>query len=1126
VRPESESVKNLEERLAALTPEQRALFEARLREKGLTAPRPKTIPPIPEREQLAYFPASLDQERLWFIDQMEPGNPAYNIHYSSRLLGPFDLDLLRRAVNRSIARHEVLRTTFKVVEGRPVQVVAPALEIDLSVMDLQGLREGERPAAALREAIEFASVRFDLARGPLVRVGVARLGPEDHVLMMCMHHIVTDRWSFDIFEREVSQIYVALRDGGTLELPALPIQFADFAVWQREELSGERLKRHLDYWRERLAGVPTVLEIPPDRPRPRVQSFGGARAWIVYPDAVLTALKEISRRANATMFMTVLAALDVLCWKYTGQRDLLIGSTIADRNRPETENVIGYFLNMLLLRARLDPAMTFSQLLAQVREAALSAYAHQDVPFATLVNELRPRQDPSRNPLIQVSLIYLDFPTLGTPEFVGWSAATFDVDNGASRFDMTLACEEQAGIGIHTYVEYNTDIYSQAKADRMLRHLGRILESVAADPDRPLGEIVMLTDEERRSLVVDFNATQRHYPDACLHQLFEAAAAADSAAAALVHEGRTTTRGELNAAANRLAHRLRAQGIGPGSFVPVCARRSREQAVAILAVLKAGGAYVPFDPSLPAERIAAMLADLHPAVVLIRREATPALPDTPALRLEIDPVWDESAGPHDKNPVPLAKPDDLAYVMFTSGTTGVPKGVMVPHRAIVNRLQWAQERYPLAKEERVLHNASFAFDIAVWELLGVLAAGAVAVIPLEGEHKDPAALARLIRDERITVAFFVPSMLRLFLETVEVGECDELRAVFCGGEEMDRELHNRLFEKLPGRALTNLYGPTEGAISCLAWECAPDLASGPVPIGHPIANLRVYLLDSAFQPVPAGVPGEIAIGGTGLAWGYLRRPGLTAERFVPDPVSGELGARLYRTGDRAKFREDGALEFLGRIDHQLKVRGYRIEAGEIESVLERMPGVRRAIAVTLGEGTAHRLVAFIVPDNEPPDEPAMRAALRRMLPEYMVPAAFVMIDALPLNAHGKVDRAALPETGPAVPSGAHVAPRTPTEAAIAAIWEGLLRRERVGVEDNFFDLGGDSLLATQVVSRVRAAFEIDLPLRRFFEGSTVAALAAAVEELLVEKLESMPEEDARRRLEAEAPRLQRVSDER
>jgi len=1111
VRPESDVVKGLEERLAALTPDQRALFEARLREKGLTAPRSKGIQPIPERNRLAHFPASLDQERLWFIDQMEPGNPAYNIHYTSRVLGPIDRALLRRAVNASIARHEVLRTTFKVVDGLPVQVVAPSLEIDLPVIDLQGLAESERPAAGLREAIEFASVRFDLERGPLVRVGLARLGPEDHVLMMCMHHIITDRWSFDIFEREVSRIYVALRDGRPVELPQLPIQFADFAVWQREELSGEPLERHLAYWHDRLAGVPTVLEIPPDRPRPRVQSFGGARAYIVYPDAVLTALKEVSRRAGATMFMTVLAALDVLCWKYTGQRDLLIGSTIADRNRPETENVIGYFLNMLLLRAKLDPAMTFNQLLAQVRDTARSAYAHQDVPFATLVNELRPRQDPSRNPLIQVSLIYLDFPVLGTPEFIGWSADTLEIDNGASRFDITVACMEEEGLGIHTYVEYNTDIYSESKADRMLRHLGRILDSAAAEPDLPIGEIRMLTEEEHRSHVVDFNATDRSHPEASLHQLFERCAAGPKEAA-LLQDGRTTTRGELNAAANRMAHQLRALGIGPGDRVPVCARRSRDQAAALLAVLKAGAAYAPIDADLPAERLVRMFADLRPAAVLAQRDLAPILPPAGATLIEIEKAWEEAPGGHDENPRPAVGPDDPAYVMFTSGSTGIPKGVLVSHRAIVNRLQWAQEHTPIKPGERVLHNASYAFDIAIWELLGPLAAGAAVVIPREGEHKDPEALARLVRDEGIAVAHFVPSLLRPFLDAPALPECGALRAVFCGGEGMDRELHDRFFARLPGRTLTHFYGPTEAAISCLAWDCAPDLSPGPVPIGRPIANLRVYLLDAGLQPVPTGIPGEIYIGGMGLAHGYLERGDLTADRFVPDPVSGQAGARLYRTGDVAQFREDGALEFVGRTDHQIKLRGYRIEPGEIEAALERLPGVRRAVAVAREEGTTRRLVAYVVAEGEAPDEAALRAELRRSLPEYMVPAAFVVLDALPLGANGKIDRAALPEPGAAAAVG-YVPPRTPTEAAIAAIWAALLRREQVGAEDNFFDLGGDSLLATQAVSRMRAAFEIELPLRRFFEGSTVAALAGVVEELLVEKLETMPDEEARRRLE-------------
>lgn len=1107
-------MKDMNERLAALTPGQRALFESRLRQKGLSAPRPTAIRPIPGRERLAHFETSLDQERLWFIDQMEPGNPAYNIHSSSRLFGPIDPDLMRRAVNVSISRHEVLRTTFKVVDGRPVQAVAPSLEIDVPVVDLRNVPERDRESAAQRAAVEAASVRFDLERGPLVRVSLARLGAEDHVLMMCMHHAVTDRWSFDIFEREISRVYVALRDGGEAALPELPIQFADFAAWQREQLSGERFGRHVGYWRGRLAGAPLVLEIPTDRPRPSVQTFEGAREYIVYPDSVLASLKEVTHRANATMFMTMLAALDVLCWKYSGQRDLIIGSAIADRNRPETEQVIGYFLNMLLLRATIDPAMSFNQLLAQVRETSLGAYAHQDVPFATLVAELKPRQDPSRNPLIQVSFIYLDFPVLETPEYAGLSSAPMDVDNGASRFDMTLACTELPGSGIHSYIEYNSDLYDRAKVEGMLRHLGRILESVASAPDRPLGEIVMLTEEERGRFVAAFNDTARTYGDACLHELVEGAASRRPQDPAIVFDGAVTTLGRLNSAANRLARRLRALGVGPGSFVPVCAERSPEQVVGLLAALKAGGAYVPFDAGLPAGRLAGMLADLKPAVALAERRLVCSIPMAGVTLVEIEEAWEGPGGGSDADLEPLATPDDLAYVMFTSGSTGRPKGVMVPHRAIVNRIRWAQERYPIEPGDRVLHNASFGFDIAAWEVFGPLLAGAPVVIPREGEHKDPASLVRLMRDERVSVAHFVPSMLRPLLEEPGIAGCRALRAVFCGGEGMGRDLHDRFFEKLPGRTLAHFYGPTEAAISCLHWNCAPGLAPGAVPIGGPVANMRVYLLDAALHAVPAGVPGEICIGGAGLAPGYLARPDLTAERFVPDPISGETGARLYRTGDVGRFRADGAIEFLGRADHQIKIRGHRIEPGEIETVLERMPNVASAVAVARGEDADRRLIAYVVREGEIPGEAEMRAELRRSLPGYMVPAAIVALDKMPLGPNGKVDRSALPEPGARAATGSgYVAPRTPAEEVIAGIWTELLKRDRVGAEDNFFDLGGDSLLATRVVSRVRSEFEIDLPLRRFFEGSTVAALAGAVEEILVRKLQSMPDEEAARLLD-------------
>ena len=1128
---------DLSQRLAALSPEQRALFEARLKSQGLSAPKPRTIRPIPGRERLAWFPTSLDQERLWFIDQMEPGNPAYNIHSSCRLFGRMDPDLMRRAVNASIARHEILRTTFRVVDGRPVQVVAPQLEIDLPVVDLQHVPEAEREKAALAAAVEAASVRFDLERGPLVRVSLARLGPEDHVLMMVMQHAITDRWSFDIFENEISRMYVSLRDTGEpVTWPPLPIQFADFAAWQREELSGESLERHLAWWRHRLLGAQTVLEIPTDRPRPPVMTFAGARAYIVYPDAVLSALKQLTQRMGATMFMTTLAALDVLCWKYTGQRDLIIGSAIADRNRPETEPLIGYFLNMLLLRATIDPAMSFAQLLAQVRETAHGAYAHQDVPFASLVAELRPRQDPSRNPLMQVSFIYLDFPILETPEYAGLTSGGMDVDNGASRFDLTLACTELPGTGIHSYFEYNSDLYDREKVERMLLHLGRILEEVAAHPDRPLGALDLRTGDEKERDAAITSGPSRVYDAQLLHESVERQAARRPQAPAIVQDGEVMTLGALDAAADRIAERLAHTGAGPGIFVHVCAERGALQASAILGALKAGAAYVPLDPGLPTARLAAMLQGAHPAIVLVQRSLAGALPATevPVLAIEdaADPAAAREAPARGSGRLPVRPTgEDLAYVMFTSGSTGVPKGVMVPHRAIANRLAWAQDRYPLADTDRVLATASFGFDIAAWELFAPLAAGAAVVLPHEGEHKDPAALARLARDERITVAHFVPSLLRPLLEEPALASSTDLRAVFCGGEGMGRDLHDRFFEVFPGRTLAHFYGPTEAAISCLYEDCSSTAHTtfsdenaaradarrpGAIPIGLPIANVDVHVLDETLHPVPEGVPGEIYIGGIALARGYLGRADLTAERFVPDPVGRTAGGRLYRTGDVGKRGVDGAITFLGRADRQVKVRGHRIEPAEIESALERASEIAGAVVVAHGDGEDRRLVAYLECPGEVPDESELRAHLRRTLPEPMVPSTFVVIEAFPLGPNGKVDRAALPEPGRAASPTGSIAPRTPTEQAIADIWGALLLRDDVGVEDDFFDMGGDSLLATQVVSRLRATFEVEMPLRRFFEGATVAALAEMVEGLLIEKLEAMSEEEAERRVAGDA----------
>ncbi|MFN8546800.1 MAG: condensation domain-containing protein [Candidatus Eisenbacteria bacterium] len=624
-------MKNLEERLAALSPEQRALLESRLKQKGLnedtlTAARAQGIRPIPNRESLPHFPISLDQERLWFIDQMEPGNPAYNIHTSTRMVGPMDAGRMERAINLSVARHEGLRATFQVVDDRPVAVITPKLEVALEPIDLTQVPPEEKDEAARVASVEYHRRRFDLARGPLVRAALLKLAPEDHVLLICMHHAVTDRWSFDVFEAEVGATYVALGQGRTVELPHLPIQYADFAAWQRAELSGERLERHLAYWKEKLRGAPLVLEVPTDRPRPAVQTFTGGREYIIYSEELLHALKGLTQKAGATMFMTALAALDILCWKYSGQRDLLIGSAIADRNRTETENVIGYFLNMLLLRGTIDPAMSFRQFLAQVKETAHGAVAHQEVPFATLVDLLEVKQDPSRNPLMQVSYIYLDFPITATPEYSGFTASSIDVDNGASRFDLTLACTEVPGLGLHTYFEYNGDLYDPPKVARMLRHLGRIFEFAVAHPDLRLAALELVSDDERAELAVE--GQEHPYAWDLLHARCAEAARSHAPSIALTLDGRSLTYQELAAARDRVAAALAARGIGAGKLVAIAAERSVAQVAAILGVLEAGAAYVPLDLSLPEPRLVSMLRDVAaldpgPRVVLAESRLHP-----------------------------------------------------------------------------------------------------------------------------------------------------------------------------------------------------------------------------------------------------------------------------------------------------------------------------------------------------------------------------------------------------------------------------------------------------------------------------------------------------------------------
>ncbi|MCI0396601.1 MAG: amino acid adenylation domain-containing protein [Chloroflexi bacterium] len=1044
-------------------------------------------------------PLSFAQQRLWLLNQITPNNPAYQIPGAVQLLGPLNVQALQHCLEEIVRRHEALRTTFPTVEGNPVQRIHRDYYLELPVLDLAHL-PAERREAAAREIAEAEAKRpFNLAEGPLLRMTLIRLGPDNHVLLMMMHHIICDGWSLvRVFVSEMAALYRAFADHQPSPLPELPIQYADYAIWQRKLFDSGFMAGQLAYWQEQLAGAAPVLPLPTDRPRPAVQTFNGAVQSLPLPPPLSQAFRKLCRQQAVTPFMAWLAAFQVLLYRYTGQADISVGTPIANRQRAEIEELIGFFANTLVLRTELSGNPSFRELLARVKEVALGAYAHQDFPFEQLVDSLQPERDMSRNPLFQVMFIMQNLPDEAV-ELPGSGLALrlWEIGNRSAKFDLTLSVEE-VGDRLIPAFEYNTDLFDKATIANMLEHLQRVIEEFVTHSDRPIVNFSLLSDAEKEQALVAWNDT--YQPDClveqCLHQLIEAQVARTPEATAVIYEGQRLSYQDLNRQANQLAHYLQKKGVRPETPVGVCLERSLEMVVALLAVLKAGGAYVPLDPDYPAERLAFMLADSQVPLLVTQSELLSRLPETPAGVLCLARDWPIIAGEPEDNPASPVTPDNTIYVIYTSGSTGKPKGAANVHRGLANRLLWMQKTYQLAGEDRVLLKTPFSFDVFGWEFFWPLLAGARLVVARPGGHKDSRYLVHLVNEEAITTLHFVPSLLRHFVAEPGVGKCGSLKRVICSGEALPYDLHERFFQQLPCAALHNLYGPTEAAIDVTFWHCQPGAERRTVPIGRPIANTQIYLLDRQFQPVPVGVAGELYIGGVGLARGYWRRPGLTAERFVPDPF-GPPGGRLYKTGDLARYLADGAIEFLGRLDHQVKIRGFRIELGEIEFVLNQHPQVEAALVIAHGQEDARRLVAYIVVDQvAPPPVTELRHFLQARVPDYMVPAVFILLNEFPLLPNGKVNRRALPEPDGARPDleQGYVAPLTPVEETLAGIWEQVLGIDRVGIYDNFFELGGDSLLAVRLMAHVMKQFQVDLPLAILFQGGTVERLARILEQ--------------------------------
>ncbi|HEY0022714.1 MAG TPA: amino acid adenylation domain-containing protein [Longimicrobium sp.] len=1046
------------------------------------------------------LPLSFAQERLWFLDRLEGGSASYNIATAVRVNGALNTDALERALAEIVRRHESLRTVFAEVDGGAVQVIAPFVGFVLPVEDLSGLDETAREAEVQRRAREDAARPFDLAQGPLFRAALLRLADEEHALLLCIHHIVTDGWSSGVLFRELNALYAAYRDGGDSPLAELPVQYADYAVWQREQLQGEALDRQLAYWRERLAGAPALLELPTDRLRPPVRSHRGAREMFDLPRTLLDRLQALGRGEGATLYMVLLSAFQLLLSKYSGSEDVVVGSPIAGRTRREVEELIGFFANTLVLRTDLGGDPTFRELLGRVREGTLGAYEHQEVPFERLVAELRPERSLSHAPLFQVMFILQNADRSGSG-LAGLRMEGVGAESETTRFDLALTAATHEG-GIGGALEYSTDLFDRSTIQRMLGHLERVLEQVAADADVRLSQVELLSADERGLVVDAWNQTEAEYPaDRCIHELFEAQVARTPDAVAIAFDGENLGYGALNERANRLAHHLVGLGVRPEVRVGICLERGPEMIVSLLAVLKAGGAYVPLDPAYPAERLAFILADAAVPVLVTQESLRAALPAGDGVAVvSVDADGARIAAEFAENAERGARPDQLAYVIYTSGSTGTPKGVMVPHRGVPNLAYAQARRFDIDGTSRVLQFASFSFDAAVAEVFDTLLAGATLVMAPREALLPGEGLIETLRRGRVTVATLPPPVLAILLPD----DLPELRTVVSAGEAVDAATVQRWSG---GRVFVNAYGPTEVTVCATSARCEDERVPA---IGRPLENVRVYVLDAAGAPAPVGIPGELYVGGVGVARGYLGRPGLTAEQFVPDPFSEEGGTRLYRTGDRVRWSARGELEFLGRVDEQVKVRGFRIEPGEIEAVLRRSEGVADCAIVAREDVPGERrLVAYVVGDVE---AGALREHLLRNLPEYMVPSAFVALDALPLTPNGKLDRKALPAPDFAPREDRYVAPRTPTEEALAEIWAETLRLERVGVHDSFFELGGHSLLATHVVSRLRQVFGVDVPLRALFDEPTVAEMAvrvdAALEAMDAELAQVDPEEMA------------------
>jgi len=1089
-----------------LEDKQARLLAALLKKKHIERPQTGNIP-----RRTVHSPCVLSfaQQRLWFLEQMEPGNPVYNVPFALRIRGELDRDALVQSFRRIVERHEVLRTVFVLnQEQEPVQRVVSVEEagVVVEVMELGELAPEQREAEARRLAGVEVRQGFNLNTGPLLRVKLLAMGEQEHVLLGTMHHIVNDGWSNRVLMRDFAEIYKACISGHAAQLPEMTIQYADYTLWQHHWLRGEVLENQLGYWRKQLEGL-QPLELPADHSRPAVATNQGREISVRFGAELTHKLRGLGKRESATLFMVLLGAFQVLLGRYSGQADLAVGSPIANRRRAELENLIGFFTNTLVLRIDLSGKPSFREVLQRVREMTLGAYEHQDLPFEKLVAELEPERDLSRAPLFQVMFSFSTGAGIQKLELPGLILQEIPAAMTTAKFDLLLSVVEQE-TGIAVMLQYSIDLFEGSRMEKLLSHFQMLLEGIVSDPHRAVDRIPILSAEELQELH-QWNRTEAEYPQVCLHELFEEQARETPDVAAVIFEGQQLSYRELDDKANRLARHLRSLGVGPDVRVGICMERCLEMIVGVLGVLKAGGAYVPLDPSYPGERLAFMLHDSCLSILLTQKSIATALPVHEVRSLFLDRelqeeiVVDSTNRDNEPHNFEQVTPEHLAYVIYTSGSTGKPKGVAMPHRPLVNLFVWQRDSLGLLRHPRTLQFSPLSFDASANEAFTTWAMGGTLVLISEEQRRDPAALVELLDEQEIDSVYLPFVALQQIAD-----ECERtgrypvrLREVLSTAEPLQITRNvARFFSELPSCRLHNEYGPSETHVVS-AWMAGGPVEEWPAwpPIGRPIANTQLYIVDQELYQTPVGVPGNLYIGGDNVARGYVGRPELTAQRFIPDPFSRIAGARLYETGDLAVYLADANIRFLGRADQQVKLRGYRIELGEIESALDEHPGVQQSAVVMQQDANGERqLTAFIlIKEGSNISWEQLRLYLQQKLPDYMVPAAGTFVATLPMTPSGKVDRKKLRETALVRSRAAAepMPPRNPAEKLVAEIWVEVLHRSDIGVETNFFEIGGHSLQATQIINRIRMAFQIEkFPLRRIFQTPTIAGLVQGVEE--------------------------------